>query len=201
MRSDMGTPLKIFRPCLYGNLRPLPCAVRSACQFFQAAHFTNQTTLSTRTHLAMNLEVKERLGELDTPTKLYPRIISKYPTMTCRAFKEEFKELEATEVPSSSGQITLQGMPLLSLPALFVLRQPGRVSSIRIAGSKLVFLDIIQERHLVQSLCNFRILSETGVTTDEFKRFYQTVRRGDVLSEFAPVYENLLLNINALLTN
>jgi len=59
----------------------------------------------------------------------------------------------------------------------------GRVNSVRVAGSKLVFFDLLQDGYCVQGLCNFRVLSETGVTPSGFKRFYQTLRRGDIISK------------------
>ena len=63
------------------------------------------------------------------------------------------------------------------------LRLLGRVNSVRVAGSKLVFFDLLQEGHRVQGLCNFRLLSEASVTPRRFRKFYQTLRRGDIISK------------------
>ena len=56
----------------------------------------------------------------------------------------------------------------------------GRIKSFRIAGSRLVFLDLVQDGHRVQGICNLRKLSECGVSPEEFKRFYHLLKRGDV---------------------
>ncbi|MCJ1245978.1 hypothetical protein MMC30_003182 [Trapelia coarctata] len=58
----------------------------------------------------------------------------------------------------------------------------GRVNSIRVAGPKLIFFDLLQDGYCVQGLCNFRVLSEAGVTSSGFKRFHQILRRGDIIS-------------------
>ncbi|MCJ1286787.1 hypothetical protein MMC26_006133 [Xylographa opegraphella] len=86
--------------------------------------------------------------------------------MTCGAFNQEFKALKYNQQRSDACEISLQ----------------GRVNAIRVAGSKLVFFDLVQDGQHVQSLCNYQVLSEAGVTIEEFKRFYQTIRRGDILS-------------------
>jgi len=54
---------------------------------------------------------------------------------------------------------------------------------VRVAGSKLVFFDLLQDGHCVQALCNFRVLAEAGVTPSGFKRFYRSLSRGDILSK------------------
>ena len=67
-----------------------------------------------------------------------------------------------------------------SLPRLcfaVVLSTAGRIRSHRLAGSKLVFLDILQNGHKVQVMCNKRLLD--GVTMDHFKKWSRLLRRGD----------------------
>ena len=66
---------------------------------------------------------------------------------------------------------------------LHMLRLSGRLQSFRVAGPKLVFIDLLQEGHVVQGLCNFRGLEDTGVTEQGFKVFYHKLRRGDILSK------------------
>ncbi|KAH0542662.1 hypothetical protein FGG08_002985 [Glutinoglossum americanum] len=50
----------------------------------------------------------------------------------------------------------------------------------RIAGSRLVFFDLVQDGHHVQVLCNSRKLDPSGVSSEEFKQFYRILRRGDI---------------------
>jgi len=63
-------------------------------------------------------------------------------------------------------------------PSLIVI---GRLYSSRIAGSKLVFLDVAQDGIRVQGLLNFSRLQSQDVTADQFKGFYHLARRGDIL--------------------
>lgn len=60
-----------------------------------------------------------------------------------------------------------------------MLTSLGRIRSIRAAGSKLIFLDLAQNGCNVQILCNFSVLSDAGLTADDFAQFYHLVRRGD----------------------
>ena len=59
----------------------------------------------------------------------------------------------------------------------------GRIRSTRVAGSKLVFLDVVQEEERVQGLCNLRTLQEHGVTSEQFQLFYKIARKGDIYCE------------------
>ena len=57
--------------------------------------------------------------------------------------------------------------------------------SIRRAGSKLVFLDLLQDGDRVQVLCNLRLLIESGVSAHDFRKFFHALRRGDILSKLS----------------
>jgi hypothetical protein len=58
--------------------------------------------------------------------------------------------------------------------------------SFRIAGGKLVFLDIMQDGHLVQGIANQSHLDAfgSGVTRAQFKTFLQNLQRGDFICLF-----------------
>ncbi|KAL4869156.1 hypothetical protein BDV12DRAFT_168367 [Aspergillus spectabilis] len=56
----------------------------------------------------------------------------------------------------------------------------GRIRTSRLAGSKLIFFDIVQDGHKVQVKCNLRELD--GVTPKTFKKFYRLLGRGDAFS-------------------
>ncbi len=60
----------------------------------------------------------------------------------------------------------------------------GRINAIRTASSKLVFVDVIQNGHQIQVLCDYSQLSSTGVTLQEFKDFYKNLNRGDIISRY-----------------
>lgn len=59
----------------------------------------------------------------------------------------------------------------------------GRVSSLRLSGSKLLFIDLIQEGHRLQGLCNLARLSNAGISASQFTDFAHSIRRGDIYGE------------------
>lgn len=59
----------------------------------------------------------------------------------------------------------------------------GRIQSSRFASSKLVFIDIVQHGHRLQSVCNFFKLPANDVTPEYFKRFCKALKRGDIISK------------------
>ena len=70
----------------------------------------------------------------------------------------------------------------------------GRIYSARIAGSKLVFLDFVQDGQRIQGVCNLGRLREHGVSEDDFKKFYHLSQKGDIFcildrtsSDFRPL--------------
>jgi len=60
----------------------------------------------------------------------------------------------------------------------------GRVQSFRTAGSKLVFVDLIQDGQRVQGLCNLRKIGESAHCAGEFQLFQHLLHRGDILCEY-----------------
>lgn len=56
----------------------------------------------------------------------------------------------------------------------------GRIRTYRLAGSKLIFFDIVHNGDKVQVMCNLGRL--TKVTQQEFKQLYRLLRRGDAFS-------------------
>jgi lysyl-tRNA synthetase class 2 len=65
-------------------------------------------------------------------------------------------------------------------------KSKGRVSSCRIAGSKLVFIDIVQDTHSIQGVCQFGKLdnsSQPDLALEDFRALFRLLRRGDVISE------------------
>lgn len=69
----------------------------------------------------------------------------------------------------------------------------GRVSSTRIAGKALVFLDVYQEGCFLQGVCNGqRLGSWNGTTPEEFRQFSRLLRRGDVICECWAIFSGLL---------
>ena len=48
-----------------------------------------------------------------------------------------------------------------------------------------MFIDIIEEGHRVQGICNFRLIQGSGLTLETFKDFFHKLRRGDIVSKLA----------------
>lgn len=59
----------------------------------------------------------------------------------------------------------------------------GRIKSFRTAGSKLVFIDIVQDGCRLQAVGELSKLSAKGVNLEVFDGFCKTLNRGDVISE------------------
>lgn len=64
----------------------------------------------------------------------------------------------------------------------------GRILSFRVAGPKLVFIDIFQQECRVQGLCDFERISHAGVPLEDFKQFYHSLQRGDIFSRIQHLY-------------
>ena len=48
-----------------------------------------------------------------------------------------------------------------------------------------MFIDIIEEGHRVQGVCNFRLIQGGGLTSETFRDFFHKLRRGDIVSKLA----------------
>lgn len=60
----------------------------------------------------------------------------------------------------------------------------GRISSLRILGPKLYFLDIMQGNLKIQGLCGLGRL-DRPVSIDDFRELYHLLRKGDHCSEIS----------------
>ncbi|KAE8351165.1 hypothetical protein BDV28DRAFT_25005 [Aspergillus coremiiformis] len=107
---------------------------------------------------------KERLQEVrNACSDPYPRLATDSRSVSCSEFRDRYGHLENND--------TVEG-------ASVVVR--GRVRTYRLAGSKLIFFDIVQDDHKVQIMCNLRQLP--GITPEAFKKLYRLLRRGDAFS-------------------
>lgn len=60
----------------------------------------------------------------------------------------------------------------------------GRISSVRTAGSKLVFVDICEESGIdLQLVLNLSSMQEQGMTKEVFTKHVRLMRRGDIVCE------------------
>ncbi|OBT52943.1 lysyl-tRNA synthetase [Pseudogymnoascus sp. 24MN13] len=111
-------------------------------------------------------DFQQRLKELQNANALkYPRIQPDRNAISCAEFKKRYAVLNPEE-SRESDNVTLR----------------GRLYSSRIAGTKLAFLDVVQDGNRVQGLVNLRRLqNEDDVQAEQFKEFYHLARRGDIV--------------------
>lgn len=110
----------------------------------------------------------------------YPRLAADQRSLSCSEFTTRYSHLANNEtVEDDSVVVNGRFWPDLAPTSLcsFVLRLVGRVRTSRLAGSKLIFFDIVQNGLKVQAMCNLRLLD--GITPAGFKKLYRLLRRGD----------------------
>ncbi|KKZ65909.1 lysyl-tRNA synthetase [[Emmonsia] crescens] len=109
---------------------------------------------------------KNRIAEIrNVCPEPYPRLSIDKRSITCDEFHSKYSYVKPNETAEQDSVVIY-----------------GRIQSARIAGSKLIFLDLVQNGRKVQVLCNQRHLDAMGVTPEKFKQFYHLLRRGDVFS-------------------
>jgi lysyl-tRNA synthetase class 2 len=120
--------------------------------------------------------VELRIQELEGSRQLkYPRIKSMSRTLTVEDFKKKYDSKAGEERTLSTAAVN------------------GRVTSVRIAGKALVFIDIVQDSHTLQVVCRANSLRAfSGVDQREFSQFYHRVRRGDIICECTFVVDHLI---------
>lgn len=149
---------------------------------------------SDGSYLSVHAEVSDRLNDLHAPaTQLYPRLGPNPGVLTCSAFNKKYASLKNDEVRQGE-EVVVRGMSSKESMLKQQLTLPGRVHSFRIAGSKLVFLDLLQDENRVQGLCNLSKLAATGVSSEGFRAFYHQLRRGDIFGMAVLILHDLLIN-------
>ncbi|KIW37328.1 lysine-tRNA ligase [Exophiala oligosperma] len=113
-------------------------------------------------------EVEERMRELGpSGTNLYPRCTIKQKERDIKTLVSEFEDDEGASTPESSPAADVQ--------------VSGRIASIRLSGSKLVFLDLVKDQSKIQVTISQASLA-SRVDLDAFKRQTRLIRRGDYIS-------------------
>lgn len=149
-------------------------------RFYSIAKGVEAPALVARTQSG---DVAKRILELRGVRALeYPRIVQDSKAFSCAEFRERYHLLRGGEVREGE-TVTLRGMSARGRHDRLVLIRVGRIYASRIAGSKLVFIDLVQDGKKVQGLCNLKRLAALGVTPEDFKAFYHLVRRGDIICE------------------
>lgn len=109
----------------------------------------------------------------------YPRLENHPGRINIADFRSRYDYLESDQVVEDTVVVQGRFRPGQARYYLLpVLRyHVGRIRSYRLAGSKLIFFDIIQNGSKLQAMCNLRQLAD--VTPAKFKQLYRLLRRGD----------------------
>ncbi|KAF2470962.1 class II aaRS and biotin synthetase [Lindgomyces ingoldianus] len=159
--------LHFLRPCLSRSFQPLTkpeytriyCAIQRRCA---------QTTSHDACLGPRDTEKQKRLEQL---MKIQP-VQDYHPRLSHPAGVEKLSPLEF----ASKYEVTQETSP--DLVSVF-----GRVRSVRLMGSKLIFIDIERSNHKLQIMVERRKLTGAGEDYEvEFKNFKQTIRTGDWIS-------------------
>ncbi|KAI9892134.1 MAG: hypothetical protein M1814_001840 [Vezdaea aestivalis] len=94
-----------------------------------------------------------------------PRIQKDDRAISCQDFTKLFQSL-------SAGQSNLQSIILLR----------GRIAAIRVAGSNLAFIDIVQGLDSVQIILDAKKIESNDAESDQVPRFLRGLKRGDIIS-------------------
>ncbi|KAE8345359.1 hypothetical protein BDV24DRAFT_125870 [Aspergillus arachidicola] len=139
----------------------------SRAQLAQAINRSSIVSISTRSSSSAaspERAFKERLQEVQNVCPdPYPRLAADGRSVSCSEFRDRYNHLENNETVEADSVVVC-----------------GRIRTYRLAGSKLIFFDIVQNGHKVQVMCNLRQLP--GITPDAFKKLYRLLRRGDAFS-------------------
>ncbi|KAL8710137.1 MAG: hypothetical protein Q9220_005220 [cf. Caloplaca sp. 1 TL-2023] len=142
-------------------------AAASYLRFYSAAQAVakDEVPPGNTTEITTPISLTRTESLLRSGQELYPRLPKGRGsfTVSCREFLDRFKYLKK-EQTSANGEYGIY----------------GRVKSIRVAGNGLAFLDLVQERHMVQGLCVLQTIDPSGSSTSSFREFCRKARRGDI---------------------
>ncbi|KAJ9646472.1 mitochondrial lysine-tRNA synthetase [Coniosporium tulheliwenetii] len=149
---------RFLQPYLKKGLKPIRTPTHA--RFFRAAHRHYASDVA-ESHQSFSLDREKRLRKLEEAGGLerhYPRMTT--PKGSTRKSPSKFiKEFEGLDKEETLRDVTVS-----------------------VSGSKLVFFDVSYDGETIQAMCNFRVLSEAGVSREGFQQFKQILRRGDSVS-------------------
>ncbi|KAE8450613.1 hypothetical protein EG329_005957 [Mollisiaceae sp. DMI_Dod_QoI] len=130
------------------------------------AHKTPVDQLSQITEFRGNIQ--QRINELkDADALRWPRIESDIHTLRIQDFNEKYEHLTINDRNPDFVRIN------------------GRLKGFRVLGSKLVFLDLVQDGVSTQVIVEMKSLNPIkNIDLKTFKEFYHVIRRGDIISAY-----------------
>ncbi|KAI9858622.1 MAG: hypothetical protein M1830_006330, partial [Pleopsidium flavum] len=174
---------RFLRPYLCRDLRPLPgVACRAHLRFYSVTRSCNSSFCRIFKRFSTPLskgEVQQRVEELRSTEGLtYPRIGHDEHSLVCKTFYKRYSILKAGERDNGT-RVVLH----------------GRVQSFRSAGSKLAFIDLVEDGQRIQGLCNFSVIGNSECSAEAFRTFQRLLHRGDILCEYIlPSLSGKMLN-------
>ncbi|PSK35029.1 Lysine--tRNA ligase, mitochondrial [Elsinoe australis] len=162
---------RFLRPCLQANIRSQPCAAYA--RFFSASRkvLSDQPKVKqTRSHAKSDFERRIELleGQQGRSREWYPRFDGP-PNATIWTKIEVARK---TAMRLSPGTTDTKAPVSVS----------GRVRSVRVASSKLVFVDIERNGHTIQVVFNLGSMHADTANDQAKAAFRKSVRRGDWLT-------------------
>ena len=188
---------------MHGKSLQLLCTVRHIrstlpARAKQRRYIHSVDVASFPTLLSTTNDVKNRCEQLASAKDLrafYPRLEERPSVrrLSPQAFKEQFDEIHVTQ---DNINVNVFGKHCsFANPNETVLTNPGRVRSVRKAGSKLLFLDLERGNGKMQALCNFKVVARSSASIDEFEAFAGIVRKGDWVGKYWPHYFGRLIQL------
>ncbi|KAK4555836.1 mitochondrial lysine-tRNA synthetase [Recurvomyces mirabilis] len=148
-----------LRPYLFHGFQRTQCHRT----FSRVPALYKQDDIKSVTH-----DYEKRIAELEahrTLSECYPRLDKSNgrDIVPLDNFRRDWADLQADETRKHDGLVTVA----------------GRVKSVRMAGNKLVFMDIDDSTGTIQVLCTYGQLQEHGVDVKQLKDFGKVARKGD----------------------
>ncbi|PLB46675.1 lysyl-tRNA synthetase [Aspergillus steynii IBT 23096] len=156
-RSGPSISLKIRRDFHLNHKVDQPRALKNSSVSLPRARNSSTAASPERAYQVRLQEVQEACPEP------YPRLAADQRSLNCSDFTTRYSHLANNETVENDSVVV-----------------NGRVRTSRLAGSKLIFFDLVQNGHKVQAMCNLRLLD--GITPAGFKKLYRLLRRGDAFS-------------------
>ncbi|KAG8624838.1 hypothetical protein KVT40_007905 [Elsinoe batatas] len=167
---------RCLRPCLQSSIKSSPCAAYS--RFYTASTRLLKDKSPKHGKPGAQSDFDKRIQVLEThqgpASSWYPRVhmtglVEAWPLLINKFAKELESGQTATRKP-----LALQ----------------GRVKSVRVASSKLLFIDVERRQRTIQLVCNFGRLNDDLPYREAKAAFRKAVRRGDWISVTGLVYKS-----------
>lgn len=183
-----GLRCSALRPYLCKEIEPICrtaharffAALQRRCSPAPADSFWSSTSYDRRvSELRDAHKTREKAGEA-FPGLLYPRMRPS-ESHDIRDFVKQFGSLDKQELAEfKSKTFEINGRYNTIRQEVLWLTFPGRVHTVREAGSKLLFVDILHDDVKLQTMINLgAVQNKHGYSNDQLRSFRKTISPGD----------------------